>query len=295
MDSFEAEQLITATPSVDRAAHPDAEGYAARDDGIAAFTPAESRTQRALRLVLLALGAALLVVSSAAVEAEPASAVPAQAPKSAAASRSAPAVSAPAMPDYNGEISAAIVPLLADGMRLESVTLACKPPPGAVLQAVAPGVARIQSRGIVVEFNLGGRKFACGATIDAQRQVLVAAHDIAPNQPLRDKDFTPQWVDAFGSAPSAAASFPQPGPYNSTTMLRRGQPLYPTELARPLAVNPGDQVTVVIRNGAVTVRTQLEARTPAAVGESATMINPMSGNPVVVTVTGLKTAELVMQ
>jgi flagella basal body P-ring formation protein FlgA len=54
-------------------------------------------------------------------------------------------------------------------------------------------------------------------------------------------------------------------------------------------------VTVVVKNGAVTVRTQLRAQSQASVGDTATMVNPLTGTPVAVTVTGLRTAELVMQ
>ena len=84
-------------------------------------------------------------------------------------------------------------------------------------------------------------------------------------------------------------------PYVSATLIRAGQPLYENSLRRPIAVHPGDQVTVLVKNGAVTVRAQLQAQTQAAVGDSATMINPASGMPVAVIVTGPRIAELVMQ
>ena len=93
----------------------------------------------------------------------------------------------------------------------------------------------------------------------------------------------------------ALSALPQNGPYVSATRIRAGQPLYPNEIARPAAVHPGDLVATLVKNGPVTVRAQLVSQSTAAVGETATMTNPTSGSLVTVTVTGPKTAEVVMQ
>jgi flagella basal body P-ring formation protein FlgA len=264
--------------AADEARTPMVSGGARDADPIARFTPCESRAHRLLRFAIVALGAALMIASSAAA----ASASPASTPEAAA-------------PDFSAQIAAALQPLLEPGTRLGAVVLQCHPPANAVIQTVAPGVSRLQSRGIVVEFLAGDRQQVCGATVSAERQVLVAAHDIAPRQPVAGGDFSRQWLDAFTAAPGAAGEFPSSGPYVSATLIRAGQPLYPNQIARPVAVHPGDLVTVIVKNGGVTVRTQLEARSEATVGDTATMINPASGNPVAVTVTGERTAELVMR
>jgi flagella basal body P-ring formation protein FlgA len=70
--------------------------------------------------------------------------------------------------------------------------------------------------------------------------------------------------------------------------------VYSTQLARQVAVRPGDLVTVVVHNGPVTLRTQLESRSTATIGERATLMNPDAGGSVTVNVTGQKSAELVM-
>ncbi len=181
------------------------------------------------------------------------------------------------------------------GVRIDAVNLGCEPPPNARLKSVAPGVSVLSSRGFVVELGENGRTFVCSAWVDAKRPVLAASRDIAPNQSLSQADFTTTWVDAFSGAPGAFASFPDQGPYVAATDIRAGQPLYPSELARPLAVHPGDMVTVLVRNGPVLVRTRLEARQAASIGQTATMVNPSSGAVVSATVTGVRAAEMVLQ
>ena len=163
----------------------------------------------------------------------------------------------------------------------------------ATIQDVAPGLTQLNSRGLVIVLRDGDHTIACSATIAAQRQVLVAARDLAAGEPVVADDVQPQWVDAFTGAPNALDELPRTGLVTAGT-IRVGQPLYAWQLIHPIAIRPGDLVTVMIINGPVTVRTQLEANSTAAVGETATVINPDSGTPVGVTVTGPKTAELVM-
>jgi len=43
-------------------------------------------------------------------------------------------------------------------------------------------------------------------------------------------------------------------------MIRSGQPLYQNSLKRPIAVHPGELVTVLVTNGPVSVRAQLQPR-----------------------------------
>jgi flagella basal body P-ring formation protein FlgA len=199
-----------------------------------------------------------------------------------------------AQPDeLTAAIAGRIAPILPDGARLDGVTLGCNPPANATLQDVAPGVTRLTSRGVVIELREGNHTIACSATVAAERQVLVAAHDFDGGASVTATDVQPQWVDAFTGAPNALDQPPGPGLVTAGP-IRAGQPLYAWQLIRPIAIHPGDRVTVVIRNGPVTLRALLEANSSAAVGESATVINPDTDTPVAVTVTGPKTAELVM-
>lgn len=146
-----------------------------------------------------------------------------------------------------------------------------------------------------MEFEVNHRASFCGASLDAQRQVLVATHDLAPDTPVSARDFASEWVDAFNAAPGAASEFDFTAPMVAATSIRAGQPLYPTALVKPVAVRPGDLVTVVVKNGPITVKTELQSRASASIGDSATMLNPETGTSVQVRVTGVRTGELVLR
>lgn len=197
--------------------------------------------------------------------------------------------------NLEAEIVQRVVPLIAPGIRIGGVKINCPVTAGTTLKDVAPGLSQLTSRTFMVELANDHGVRSCGATLDAQRQVLVASRALAAGQSVSAQDFELRWVDAFTGAPGAAANFDFSGSLAATTFIAAGQPLYPTELAKPVAVHPGDSVTVVVRNGAITVRTELEARSSASIGDSATLLNPETGASVQVRVTGVRTGELVMQ
>jgi flagella basal body P-ring formation protein FlgA len=239
-----------------------------------------SLRERMLRLAMVIVGAVLLTAALAQAGTDPA-------PGAAALDADAP--------DLVSQIAARIAPLLPPDLRVKRVALQFVPPQGATLVSVAPGVTQLRSRIFMVELRVKGRTIAYSASLDAERRVLVAARDLAAGEPVTSADVETRWVEAFGAAPGALQELPDGIQMAATTPLRAGQPIYPSSLARPLAVRPGDAVTVLVRNGPVTVRTQLQARSAAAVGEIATLVNPTSGTLVTANVTGPKTAELVMQ
>jgi flagella basal body P-ring formation protein FlgA len=193
------------------------------------------------------------------------------------------------------QIEAQLPAMLPEGLRLDRVTLGCKPSAHAVLRTIAPGYSRLNARSFMVELGDGARSVFCPATIDASRRVMVAVHDLQPGQTIAAEDFQVQWVDAFSGAVSALSAFPEHGPYASATVIRAGEPLYQCAITRPIAIHPGDLVTVTVKNGPVRVRAQLQAQSQGAVGDSVTLVNPSSGMPVMVVVTGPHTAELELQ
>jgi flagella basal body P-ring formation protein FlgA len=192
------------------------------------------------------------------------------------------------------QIKAGLLPLIPPGMRLQGVDLSCSPPSGATLLAVAPGSSEITSRNVVVEIEANSRRLICGATITAQREVVAATRDFAPGDPITSDGLREDWVDAFSVSNGVLTALPS-RELVADTAIRAGRPVYQAELARPLAVHPGDLVTVVIENGPVTLRTELEARACAAIGDAAPLFNPTTGTLVNATVTGDKTATLVLQ
>jgi len=193
------------------------------------------------------------------------------------------------------QIEAQVPAMLPGGMRIDRITLGCTPPAHAILRAIAPGFSRLDTRSFMVELQDGTRSVYCPATMDASRQVLAAIRDIQPNEAITADDFQMQWVDAFSGAVSALSAFPNHGEYASATVIRAGQPLYQNAITRSIAVRAGELVTVTVKNGPVRLRAQLQAQSQGAVGDSVTLVNPSSGTPVMVVVTGPHTAELVLQ
>jgi len=190
-----------------------------------------------------------------------------------------------------GQLSA-MVPA---GLRVDHVELGCQPTAGATLYPIASGAVQFTSRAFMVELQDKDRTYYCSAMMDASREVLAASHDIQPNDPVEASDFKSIWVDAFNGSNAALSQFPDRGPYISSGSLRSGQPVYSNMLVRPIVVHTGDTVMVLVKNGPVTLRAQLQAQSQASIGDSLTVINPAGGTPVTVTVTGPRNAELVMQ
>jgi flagella basal body P-ring formation protein FlgA len=213
----------------------------------------------------------------------------------------------PKRPDTSGFADATKVAALASqvqeqlnavapaGLRVDQVELGCKPTIGATLVPIAPGSVQFFSRAFMVELKDTERTYYCSASMDASREVLAASRDIQANEPIAQADFRSSWVDAFNGSNAALSQFPAHGPYVSSTPLRAGQPLYQNALVRPIVVHPGDPVMVMVKNGPVTLRAQLIAQSQASIGDSLTAVNPAGGTPVMVTVTGPRNAELVLQ
>lgn len=246
-----------------------------------------SMSERIIHIIFMMLGAILVTAASAFAAEE----VP---PRPAAANSRTVGARSPSE-KIGAEVMARLAAIVPEGVRVDRVTLGCGPAADATLIDVAPGITRLQSRSFLVEIKSGGRTIGCSATVTARRAVLAATHDIAAGAPVSAADFKSALVDAFAGAPGALETMPSQGQYVAAMPLRAGQAVYPTQLARPVVVRPGDLVTVVVRNGPVTLRTQLESRSTATVGESATLMNPDTAGSVTVNVTGEKSAELVMR
>ena len=200
-----------------------------------------------------------------------------------------------ALSDLEAEVLVQLGQIAPVGMRIDHVMLTCDPSAGSTLKAIVPGVNQFASRSFMVELVKDERSSYCSATMEASRRVLVANRDLQSGETVVDSDFQSQWIDAFGVSAGALSEFPHQGPYVSATFLRAGQPLFQNTLVRPIAVHAGDTVTVLVKNGPVTVHAQLQAQSQAPIGDSVTVVNPAGGTPVMVTVTGPKSAELVLQ
>ncbi len=193
------------------------------------------------------------------------------------------------------QIADRVAALLPAGDRLDSVSLECDPPADATLREVAPGVARLQTSQLLVMLEHDRATQSCGVSVRVERQVLAAVRDIGPNEAVSEADFRPQWLDAFAGSTGYLSAFPATGGMVAAVPIRAGQALSASQLTRPAMVHPGELVTVTVTDGPVNLRAQLRSNNNAALGDTATLINPESGQPVTVTITGPKTASLDLQ
>jgi len=231
-----------------------------------------SLRERIARYIIVMLGAVLLAAAGAASSTENAASAP-----------------------FRAQIVARLNALVPKGVQIDDVTLGCNPPADATVVDVAPGLTKLQSRGFLVEFAVGKRTMGCSASMNARRTVLAAIREIAPGEPVSRTDLKGLEIEAFAAAPGALEEFPQSGLYVAASQLRADQPVYPTQITRPTAIHAGDVVTVIVRNGPITLRAQLEARSNAAVGDRAVLANTQTGATIDAQVTGERTAELVMR
>lgn len=197
--------------------------------------------------------------------------------------------------DLELQVQAQLTAIAPASIRIDRVELGCKPLAGATLKPLTPGLVQFASEAFMVELQQGDRSAYCSAQMAASHRVLVATHVIQAGETVTTADFQPQWIDAFGGSMGALSDFPDRGPYISATVLRPGQPLYTNVLLRPIAVHSGDLIMVQVKNGPVTLHAQLQAQSQASIGDNLRVVNPAGGVPVVVTVTGPRNAELVIQ
>ncbi len=188
------------------------------------------------------------------------------------------------------QIAERLAPRLTDGLQLKAITLACKPPPGATLKEVAPGVPRLSSPAFTVELSTPGGTLICSAQAQVERRALVAARDLGAGQEVSGNDFRPGWVDAFASPPDLVNAIDS----NVTLIapIRQGDPVSASMLRKTVMVRQGEMVSITVTNGGVSLRTHLKAEGDGAIGEYVTMENPTSGRLITAQVTGKDSAHI---
>jgi flagella basal body P-ring formation protein FlgA len=190
------------------------------------------------------------------------------------------------------QIARHVAAKLPEGAILDSVHLDCTVKGAAALTAVAPGVRTLVAPSFMVEIKENGKPRFCGASVEAKRAVLFAAHDIPEGARVKASDFVARPVDAFTGAPGALSSFDFSRAVKAGMPIPKGDPLYPGALRRTLAVGPGQNVAVLVKDGPVELRTTLRSESAGLVGDAVTLVNPDTGKTISATITGPKAAEI---
>jgi flagella basal body P-ring formation protein FlgA len=120
--------------------------------------------------------------------------------------------------------------------------------------------------------------------LQALRAEYVAARDLAANEPLRTADFergTRPGCPAQGDAASR-----NPDGATLRQALKRGEVIRPNLLKAPLLVSRGETLQVSSTVGAATVKTEAEAESEGARGQSISAKNRQTGKVIRVLLTG---------
>ncbi|HEY1838325.1 MAG: flagellar basal body P-ring formation chaperone FlgA [Rhizomicrobium sp.] len=128
--------------------------------------------------------------------------------------------------------------------------------------------------------------------INAAR-IVVPARDIARGETIVDSDLTFQTIAADRMPPSVATSLTDLEGKQTRLYLRAGQPVRLDEVRMPVLVTKGSTVTMIFDAPGIALTVTGKAMTEGGMGESVTVLNPISYRQVTGTVTGAGTVRAV--
>ncbi len=120
-------------------------------------------------------------------------------------------------------------------------------------------------------------------------RIVVPARDIARGETIGDSDLTYQMIPADKMPPSVATSMNDLAGKETRLYLRAGQPVRLDEVRMPILVTKGSTVTMNFEAPGITLTVSGKAITEGGLGESVTVLNPISYRQVTGTVTGAGT------
>jgi flagella basal body P-ring formation protein FlgA len=126
---------------------------------------------------------------------------------------------------------------------------------------------------------LSGPAFA-----DGQLRVVVPAHDIMRGQTIADGDLAYQMVTS--AQPGVVVSMNDLDGMETRRTLRAGETVRADDVRRPVIVTKGSLVTMTFEAPGITLTATGKAMSEGGIGETVTVVNPVSYRQIVCTVTG---------
>ena len=117
-------------------------------------------------------------------------------------------------------------------------------------------------------------------------RIVVPARDVPRGETLADSDLTYQTIAADKMPPSVATSMNDLAGKETRLYLRAGQPVRLDEVRMPILVTKGSTVTMSFDAPGITLTVTGKAMTEGGLGESVTILNPVSYRQVTGVVTG---------
>ena len=117
-------------------------------------------------------------------------------------------------------------------------------------------------------------------------RIVVPVRDIARGEVIGDSDLTYQTIAADKMPPSVATSMNDLDGKQTRLYLRAGQPVRLDEVRMPVLVTKGSTVTMTFDVPGIALTVTGKAMTEGGLGESVTVLNPVSYRQVTGIVTG---------
>jgi flagella basal body P-ring formation protein FlgA len=122
------------------------------------------------------------------------------------------------------------------------------------------------------------------AIADGQLRVVVPAHDILRGQTIADGDLAYQMVAS--AQPGVVVSMNALDGMEARRTLRAGETVRADDVKRPVVVTKGSLVTMMFEAPGVTLTATGKAMSEGGLGETVTIVNPVSYRQIVCTVIG---------
>ncbi len=122
------------------------------------------------------------------------------------------------------------------------------------------------------------------AFADAQLRVVVPAHDIMRGQTITDADLSYQMVP--NAQPGVVVSMNDLDGMEARRYLRAGETVRADDVRKPIVITKGSLITMTFEAPGVTLTVTGKAMSEGGIGESVTVVNPVSYRQIVCTVIG---------
>jgi flagellar basal body P-ring formation protein FlgA len=127
---------------------------------------------------------------------------------------------------------------------------------------------------------------APSAWAQSQTRVVVPAHDIARGVTIGDSDLAYQDVDAAQLAAGVVTSMNQLDGMETRRMLHTGETVRADDVRKPILVTKGQTITMTFAAPGLTLTATGRAMSEGGMGETVTVLNPVSYRQITAVVTG---------
>ena len=123
----------------------------------------------------------------------------------------------------------------------------------------------------------------------ADMRIVVPSHSIPRGTTISDSDLSYQNVDASSVQAGVVSSMNDLDGMEARRVLRAGEPIRPDDVRKPILVTKGSMVTINFIAPGITLTAVGKAMGEGGMGETVTVLNPISYRQISCTVTGAGT------